>query len=146
MISESAHYLIGLANYFLFLELKHGKKQILNELRKQKTINYNKNSYNRDFKNSNYNNSFDIKASSNNIISQMDYYLERAIKHFKESYKINNSLQINQIKNIIILVYLSKCYMEFSNKSIEDANKVLKKAFLILSNFNDLIIKEKSKY
>lgn len=140
MISESAHYLIGLANYFLFLELKHGKKKILNELRKQKTININKNSYNRDFKNSNYNNSFDIKTSSNNIISQMDYYLERAIRHFKESYKINNSLQINQIKNIIILVYLSKCYMEFSNKSIEDANKVLKKAFLTLSNFNDLII------
>ena len=70
----------------------------------------------------------------------MDFYLERAIRHFKESYKINNTLQINQIKNIIILVYLSKCYMEFSNKSIEDANKVLKKAFLTLSNFNDLII------
>lgn len=140
MISESAHYLIGLANYFLFLELKHGKKKILNELKKQKTINVNKNSYNRDLKSSNYNNSFDIKTSSNNIISQMDYYLERAIRHFKESYKINNSLQINQIKNIIILAYLSKCYMEFSNKSIEDANKVLKKAFLTLSNFNDLII------
>ena len=70
----------------------------------------------------------------------MDYYLDKDIRHFKASYKINISLQINQIKNIIILVYLSKCYLEFSNKSIEEANKVLKKAFLTLNNFNDLII------
>ena len=70
----------------------------------------------------------------------MDYHLEKAIKHFKESYKINNAFKINQIKNIIILVYLSKCYIEFSNKSIEESNKVLKKAFLSLSNINKFLI------
>ena len=143
MISESNHYLIGIANYFLFLELKHGKKKFLNEIKRQKTLNPNKSSYKKEFKinnNQNLNNAFDINSSTNNIISQMDYYLEKAIKHFKESYKINNSLQINQIKNIIILVYLSKCYIEFSNKSVEDSNKVLKKSFLALTNFNELIV------
>ena len=146
MISESLHYLIGLSNYFLFLELKHGKKKFMNEIKKQKTINPNKQiSINKDNKNINNanlnsNNNFDINAGTNNLTSQMDYYLEKAIRHFKESYKINNSLQINQIKNIIILVYLSKCYLEFSNKSIEDANKTLKKAFLAISNFNELIV------
>jgi len=144
MILESYHYLIGLANYFLFLELKHGKKKFMNEFMRQKTINQNKISLNKEIKNSNSNinmtNTIEINSGSNNLISQMDYYLEKAIRHFKESYKINNSLQINQIKNIIILVYLAKCYLEFSNKSIEDANKVLKKAFLTLSNFNELIV------
>ena len=148
MISESLHYLIGLSNYFLFLELKHGKKKFMNQYKKQKTLNLNKqqSSINKDNKSSNNinlnvnNNNFDINSGTNNITSQMDYYLEKAIKHFKESYKINNSMQINQIKNIIILVYLSKCYLEFSNKSIEDANKALKKAFLAISNFNELII------
>ena len=141
MISESYHYLIGLANYFLYQELKHGKKKFMNQILKNKSLNK---TNNKEFKstnvNLNMNNTFDINSSTNNITSQMDYYLEKAIKHFKESYKINNSLQINQIKNIIILVYLSKCYIEFSNKSIEDANKALKKAFLTLSNFNELII------
>ena len=141
MISESYHYLIGLANYFLYQELKHGKKKFMNQILKNKSLNK---TNNKEFistnVNLNKNNTFDINSSTNNITSQMDYYLEKAVKHFKESYKINNSLQINQIKNIIILVYLSKCYIEFSNKSIEEANKTLKKAFLTLSNFNELIV------
>ena len=146
MISESYHFLIGLAYYFLFLELKQGKKKLMNGFKKPKNLGQNKSSLNKDNKKSNKNLhmtatiNFDINSEANNLTSQMDYYLEKAIRHFKESYKINNSLQINQIKNIIILVYLSKCYLEFSNKSIEDANKVLKKAFLALNNFNDLIV------
>ena len=144
MISESYHYLIGLANYFLFLELKHKKKKFMNEYMKPKNISQSKASMNKETKSINKNitiaSTFDINSGANNMTTQMDYYLEKAIRHFKESYKINNSLQINQIKNIIILVYLSKCYLEFSNKSIEEANKVLKKAFLTLTNFNDLII------
>ena len=141
MISESYHYLIGLANYFLFLELKHGKKKFMNELMNPKNLNRNKTFNNKDNKiNLATTSTFDINSGANNLTSQMDYYLDKAIRHFKESYKINNSLQINQIKNIIILVYLSKCYLEFSNKSIEEANKVLKKAFLTLTNFNELIV------
>ena len=139
MISESYHYLIGLANYFLYQELKHGKKKFMSQISKNKTLGRSNN--NKDLKSSNLNlnNTYDINSGTNNITSQMDYYLEKAIKHFKESYKINNDLQINQIKNIIILVYLSKCYIEFSNKSIEEANKALKKAFLTLANFNELL-------
>ena len=148
MILESYHFLMGLTHYFLFLELKHGKKKYMNQLIRQKTVNPNKISNSKDNKNTNTNttlnfnvtNTFELNSGSNNLTSQMDYYLEKAIKHLKESYKINNTLQINQIKNIIILVYLSKCYLEFSNKSIEDANKALKKAFLTLSNFNELIV------
>ena len=141
MISESLHYLMGLANYFLFLEFKDGKKKIKNEIMKPKNNFQNKTSINKDNKlNMTATATFDINSSANSLASQMDYYLDKAIRHFKESYKINNSLQINQIKNIIILVYLSKCYLEFSNKLIEDANKVLKKAFLTLNNFNDLIV------
>ena len=142
MISESLHYLMGLANYFLFLEFKDGKKKIKNEIMKPKNPFQSKTSINKDTKlnMTATTTTFDINSSANNLTSQMDYYLDKAIRHFKESYKINNSLQINQIKNIIILVYLSKCYLEFSNKLIEDANKVLKKAFLTLNNFNDLII------
>ena len=146
MITENFHYLMGLTNYFLFLELKHKKKEILNEYSKQKVNNGNKNlidiiSKNFNVNINNINNSgIDINSHSNKLTTQMDHYLEKAVKHFKESYKINNTFKINQIKNIIILVYLSNCYMELSNKSIDNANKVLKKAFLSLSNFNKVII------
>ena len=142
MITAHFHYLMGLNNYFLFLELKKEKKEISNEYNKQK-LNGSKNLSDIIAKNFNLNinnNGIDYNSQTNKLIEQMDYHLEKAIKHFKESYKINNSLKINQIKNIIILVYLSKCYIEFSNKSVEDANKVLKKAFLSIYNFNKFII------
>ena len=142
MITAHFHYLMGLTDYFLFLELKKEKKEISNEYNKQK-INGSKNLNDIIAKNFNLNinnNGIDYNSQTNKLIEQMDYHLEKAIKHFKESYKINNSLKINQIKNIIILVYLSRCYIEFSNKSVEDANKVLKKAFLSLYKFNKFII------
>ena len=144
MITENYHYLMGLVNYFLFLDLKKEKKQLLNEYQKERRKNPSKTLSSIIAKNMNLNmnndDELDLDYSSNNIISQMDYHLEKAIEHFKESYKINDSLKINQIKNIIILVYLAKCYLDFSNKSIEEANKVLKKAILSLSNFNRAII------
>ena len=142
MITAHFHYLMGLTDYFLFLELKKEKKEISNEYNKQK-INGSKNLNDIIAKNFNLNinnNGIDYNSQTNKLIEQMDYHLEKAIKHFKESYKINNSLKINQIKNIIILVYLSRCYIEFSNKSVEDANKALKKAFLSLYKFNKFII------
>ena len=73
-------------------------------------------------------------------IEQLDFYLINSINHFKICYKINNCLHINFIKNIIILIYLSKCYYSFSNRQIEETNKKLKKSFIILSKFNELII------
>ena len=142
MITEHFHFLMGLTNYFLFLELKKEKKEIFNEYNKQKIFG-NKNLSDIIAKNLNIsvnNNGADFNSQANKLTEQMDYNLEKAIKHFKESYKINNAFKINQIKNIFILIYLSKCYIEFSNKSVEEANKVLKKAFLALSNFNKYII------
>ena len=141
MITENFHYLMGLTNYFLFLELKLQKKEIINELNNSKS-NANKNIGNVLLKNFNINinNGIDANSQTNKIIAQMDYHLEKAIKHFKESFKINNIFNINQIKNIIILVYLSKCYIEFSSKSVEESNRVLKRAFLSLSNFNQFLI------
>ena len=142
MITEKFHYLMGLTNYFLFLELKRQKKEIINEYGKTKSgLNKSINDIIAKNLNININNTgIDINSQTNKITSQMDYHLEKAIKHFKEAYKINNAFKINQIKNIIILVYLSKCYIEFSNKSIEESNKVLKKAFLSLSNINKFLI------
>ena len=142
MITEKYHYLRGLTNYFLFSELKQEKKEILNEYGRQKNIGI-KILSDVIAKNLNLNvnnNGIDLNSQMNKLTEKMDYHLELAIKHFKESYKINNSLKINQIKNIIILVYLSKCYIEFSNKSIEESNKFLKKAILSLSNLNKFII------
>ena len=60
--------------------------------------------------------------------------------HFKLSYRINNILHINLIKNIIILIYLSKCYISLNNRQIDDSNKCLKKCFIVLSKFNELIV------
>ena len=142
MITEKFHYLMGLTNYFLFLELKKQKKEIINEYGKTKSgLNKSINDIIAKNLNININNTgIDINSQTNKITAQMDYHLEKAIKHFKESYKINNAFKINQIKNIIILVHLSKCYIEFSNKSIEESNKVLKKAFLSLSNINKFLI------
>ena len=141
MLTENFHFLMGLVNYFLFLELKKQKKEIANELSNNKSY-LTKNINNAILRNLhiNLNNGFDMNSQTNKIISQMDYHLEKAIKHFKKSYKINNSFNINQIKNIIILVNLSKCYIELSSKSVEESNRFLKKAFLALSNFNQIII------
>ena len=58
---------------------------------------------------------------------QKDYFLENAIVHFKAAFKINEHLQVNQIKNIVILLYLSKCYFH-ERRAKDDANKMLKKA------------------
>ena len=140
MITEHFHYLMGLTNYFLFLELKNEKKEIWNQNNKRKNSSAG-NLREIMIKNFNLNISGnDLNYQTNKLTEQMDYHLDKAIKHFKASYKINNTFQINQIKNIIILIYLSKCYIDFSNKSIEEANKILKKAFLTLSNFNKFII------
>ena len=142
MITEHFHYLMGLTNYFLFLELKKEKKEILTQNNKNKGLRT-KSINEAMFKNFTLNitiNGVDLNYQLNKLTDQMDYHLEKAIKHFKASYKINNAFQINQIKIIIILIYLSKCNIEFSNKSIEESNKELKKAFLTLSNFNKYII------
>ena len=141
MITENFHYLMGLVNYFLFLELKKKKKEISNELNNTKSnLNKTVNNIILQHLNININNGFDVNSQTNKITAEMDYHLEKAIKHFKKSYKINNIFNINQIKNIIILVYLSKCYNELSSKSVEESNRFLKKAFLALSNFNQFII------
>ena len=141
MITENFHYLMGLVNYFLFLELKKKKKEISNEFNNTKNnLNKKINSIILQHLNININDGFDMNSQTNKITAEMDYHLEKAIKHFKKSYKINNIFNINQIKNIIILVYLSKCYFELSSKSIEESNRFLKKAVLALSNFNQFII------
>ena len=139
MITEKFNYLMGLTHYFLFLELKQEKKEISKEFGKSKKIGI-KNISDIIAKNLYLNVNNDLNTQSNKITEKMDYHLEKAVKHFKESYKINNSFKINQIKNVIILVYLSKCHLEFSNKTYEESNKTLKKAFLSLSNLNKYII------
>ena len=98
---------MGLVNYFLFLELKKKKKEISNEFNNTKNnLNKKINSIILQHLNININDLFDMNSQTNKITAEMDYHLEKAIKHFKKLYKINNIFNINQIKNIIILLYL----------------------------------------
>ena len=110
-ISQKCHFLIGICYYFLFKQLKKNMKR----------------------------NSNDINLLNNQNMEQMNFYLLNAINHFKISYRINNILHINLIKNIIILIYLSKCYISLNNRQKDDCNKCLKKSFIVLSKFNELI-------
>ena len=111
-ISQKCHFFIGFSYYFLFKQLKKNMKK-------------NKN---------------DINLLNNQNMEKMNFYLLNAINHFKLSYRINNILHINLIKNIIILIYLSKCYISLNNRQIDDSNKCLKKCFIVLSKFNELIV------
>ena len=110
-ISQKCHFLIGICYYFLFKQLKKNMKR----------------------------NSNDINLLNNQNMEQMNFYLLNAINHFKKSYRINNILHINLIKNIIILIYLSKCYISFNDRQIDNYNKCLNKSFIVLSKFNELI-------
>lgn len=121
-ISENCHYLLGLANYFQFFALHKKMKQ---------NINANLNTSNPKLK-------LEVSITQR---QQKDYFLENAILHFKAAFKINEHLQVNQIKNIVILLYLSKCYFH-ERRAKDDANKVLKKAIVVFAKFNSLITKD----
>lgn len=123
-ISENCHYLLALANYYQFFSLYRKTKQ------------------NKDLANiTNAKLKLDISIAQR---QQKDYYLENAINHFKAAYKINEHLQINLIKNIIILVYLSKCFFH-ERRSKDDSNKMMKKAIVSFAKFNKLIKEVTSK-
>ena len=123
-ISENCHYLLALANYYQFFSLYRKTKQ------------------NKDLVNiTNAKLKLDISIAQR---QQKDYYLENAINHFKAAYKINEHLQINLIKNIIILVYLSKCFFH-ERRSKDDSNKMMKKAIVSFAKFNKLIKEVTSK-
>lgn len=121
-ISENCHYLLGLTNYFQFFALHKKMKQ---------NMNTNLNTSNAKFK-------LEVSISQR---QQKDYFLENAIVHFKAAFKINEHLQVNQIKNIVILLYLSKCYFH-ERRAKDDANKMLKKAIVVFAKFNSLIAKD----
>ena len=120
-IKENCHYLLGLVYYFhYFGSYKQQKKP-------------------KDNNNNNNNNNANNIENKKNLRKEMEHVLDNAIIHFKASYKLNEHLQINAIKNISILLYLSKCYLH-NRSSKDETNKTIKKAIVMLSKFNKYII------
>ena len=93
MITEHFHYLMGLTNYFLFLELKNEKKEIWNQNNKRKNSSAG-NLREIMIKNFNLNVSGnDLNYQTNKLTEQMDYHLDKAIKHFSVKFlSVSNEL------------------------------------------------------
>lgn len=112
-IKQNYHFVLGQAYYYSFIDL-HKKQKSKDE----------------DLKH------FYHDKQENEKL----FFLSQAIDNFKKASRINDHLQINSIKNIIIYLYLSKCYYYYQNDNQKtEASKMLKKSIVSFVKFFKMI-------
>ena len=136
IISEKLYFMNAICLYFKAKKLKKELKIIIEnntKTNKHKKIIFKKKIRNTFKKNNLINNK---EGDLIEVKKEIILNFIKAGKYFKKSLDINKKFGINKIKSIIILIYLSKCYMQKNLFKKSDSIEAIKNAIISLFNLN----------
>ena len=150
IISEKLYFMNAICLYFKAKKFKKDLKILIEnekKTKKHKNVIFKKKIIDKLKKNNIKNN----KSSDNKEVDILEIKKEiisnfiKAGKYFKKSLDINKKFGINRIKSIIILIYLSKCYMQKNLFKKSDSIEAIKNAIISLFNLNQYFIEMNNK-
>ena len=156
IISEKLYFMFAICLFFKAKKIKKELKALIgNDKSSKKTkikknIPLNKKIRDNNFllKKNNLNFQKTIDSKEGEIIENQKELLlnySKAGKYFKKSLDINKKFGINKIKSIVILIYLSKCYMYKNLFKKSDSIDSIKNSIISLFNLNQYFIEMKNK-